>query len=404
MQSEAVSDDSRTNYRWYILTLVAMTATMAVAMPLMSIPVLFKEISEDLNLSLVQLGTVWGIANAAGVFVLLIGGLLADRFGVRLVLTVACFLGGLAGALRGLADGFISLTVTMFLFGLATAIIPIILHKTCAVWFSGRHLGLANGAVAIGMAVGFTLGALISATILSPLLGNWRNVMFLYGAISVVISILWCLSRNEPGKTVSSPDFVTTLPFRQALYKVVRIRNVWVLGFILLGQLSCVQGMLGYLPLYLRQVGWTPVSADGAVAAFNGISMVAVIPIVLLSYRLGSKRIVLFAGTLLTAIGVGLLSLVSGPLVYAAVLLAGIVRDGYMAVYMTTIIESEEIGAVYAGTAIGLATTVARLGVLFSPPIGNSLAGIGTGVPFTFWAGLAFLALFGFFFLKKQAL
>ena len=395
-----MSDDSRTNYRWYILTLVAMTATMAVAMPLMSIPVLFKEISEDLNLSLVQLGTVWGIANAAGVFVLLIGGLLADRFGVRLVLTVACFLGGLAGALRGVTDGFISLMVTMFLSGLATAIIPIILHKTCAVWFSGRNLGLANGAVAIGMAVGFTLGALISATILSPLLGNWRNVMFLYGAISVVISILWCLSRNEPGKTVSSPGFATAIPFRQALYKVVRIRNVWVLGFILLGQLSCVQGMLGYLPLYLRQVGWTPASADGTVAAFNGISMVAVIPIVLLAYRLDSKRIVLFAGTLLTAIGVGLLSLVSGPSVYAAVLLAGIVRDGYMAVYMTTIIESEEIGALYAGTAIGLATTVARLGVLFSPPIGNSLAGISIGLPFTFWAGLAFSSLFGFFFLK----
>ena len=224
--------------------------------------------------------------------------------------------------------------------------------------------------------------------------------MFLYGAISVVISILWYLSRNGPGKTVSSPDSATAIPFRQALYKVVRIRNVWVLGFILLGQLSCVQGMLGYLPLYLRQVGWTPASADGTVAAFNGISTLAVIPIVLLSYRLGSKRIILFAGTLLTAIGVGLLSLVSGPLVYAAVLLAGIVRDGYMAVYMTTIIESEEIGAVYAGTAIGLAATIARLGVLFAPPVGNSLAGIGIGLPFTFWAGLAFLALFGFFFLK----
>jgi len=400
VQSETVSDDIRSNYRWYILALVAMTATLAAAMPLMSMPVLFKEISEDLNLSLVQLGTVWGIANAAGIFILLIGGLLADRFGVRLVLTVACFLGGLAGALRGLADGFVSLTVTMFLFGLATAIIPIILHKTCAVWFSGRRLGLANGVVSIGMAVGFTFGALISATILSPMLGNWRNVMFLYGAISVVISILWCLSRNEPGKTVSSPDITTVIPFRQALSKVVRIKNVWVLGFILLGQLSCVQGTLGYLPLYLRQVDWTPVSADGTVAAFNGISTLAVIPIVLLSYRLGSKRIILFAGTLFTAIGVGLLSIVSGPSVWAAVLLAGIVRDGYMAVYMTTIIESEEIGAVYAGTAIGLAMTIARLGVLFAPPVGNSLAGIGIGLPFTFWAGLAFLALFGFFFLK----
>jgi len=394
-------ENGGSNYRWYILVLAALTFTFVVAMPMMCMPVLFKEISEDLGLNLVQIGTVWGMAALAGIFVALIGGLLGDRFGVKSVLSVACFLAGLAGALRGLSVDFITLAATMFLFGFMTAIIPVNVHKACGVWFPGRQLGLANGVVSMGMAVGFTVGAMISATILSPLLGGWRNVMFLYGAISIAISIFWLLTRSESSQVELSASYASTVPFRQALSRIVRIRSVWLLGFILLGQMSCVQGMLGYLPLYLREIGWTAASADGTLAAFNGTSMMAVIPIALLSDRLGSRKAVLFVATLMTAIGVGLLSVAGGTMVWASVIIAGIVRDGFMAVLMTMIIETEGVGAAYAGTAMGLVSTLSRPGGLVSPPIGNSLANINLGLPFIFWAALATAALFGFYFVKE---
>lgn len=76
-----IAKSNGANYRWYLLTLAALTHTFAVAMPMMSLPVLFKEISEDLNLSLVQVGMLWGMIPLAGLFVVLIGGLLGDRFG-----------------------------------------------------------------------------------------------------------------------------------------------------------------------------------------------------------------------------------------------------------------------------------------------------------------------------------
>jgi len=394
--------DSGSNYRWYILALAALTFTFVIAMPMMCMPVLFEEISRDLDLTLVQIGTVWGIIPLAGMFVVLIGGLLGDRFGVKRVLGTACLLAGLAGALRGLSDSFVTLTATLFLFGLLTAIIPPIIHKTCGIWFSGRRLGLANGIVSMGMAVGFTAGAMISATLLSPLLGGWRNVMFLYGAISIVISVLWLLTRSEPNQVESSAGYASTIPFRQALLRVVRIRDVWILGFILMGQLGCVQGMFGYLPLYLREIGWTGPNADGTLAAFHATSMMAVVPIVLLSDRLGSRKTVLFVAALMTAIGVGLLSVAGGTMVWASVIIAGIVRDGFMAVLMTTIIETDGVGTAYAGTAMGLVLTLSRLSGFLSPPIGNSLAGVNPGLPFVFWAALAAVALFGFCFLRQK--
>ncbi len=389
------------NYRWYILTLAALTFTFGIGMPMMSMPVLFKEISEDLNLSLVQLGTIWGMLGLGAIFVVLIGGLLGDRFGAKRVLSVACVLAGLAGALRGLSGSFITLAASTFVFGLLSMVIPPVVHKTCGVWFSGRRLGLANGVVAMGMALGFTLGAMTSATVLSPLLGGWRNVMFLYGAISIAVSVLWLLTRGEPSQVGSSASNASTVPFRQSLSRVVRIRGVWLLGFLLLGQLSCVQGVLGYLPLYLQEIGWTVASADGALAAFNGVSMIAVIPIALLSDRLGLRKVVLFAATLMTAIGVGLLSVVGGTMVWVSVIIAGVVRDGFMAVLMTMIMETEGVGATYAGTAIGLVLTLSHLGMVASPPIGNSLADVNLSLPFIFWAALATAALFVFYFVKE---
>lgn len=389
-------------YRWYVLALAALTFTFVVAMPMMCMPVLFEEISQDLDLSLVQIGAAWGIVPLAGVFVVLPGGLLGDRFGPKRVLVVACLLAGLAGALRGLSGGFITLAATLFLFGLLTAIIPPIVHKTCGVWFSGRHLGLANGVVSTGMAVGFTVGAMISATILSPLLGGWRNVLFLYGTMSVMMSALWLLTHSGPNQDELSTTYASTAPFREALSRVVRIRDVWLLGFVLAGQIGCVQGVLGYLPLHLRDTGWSGASADGALAAFHATSMVGVIPIALLSDRLGSRKAVLFGATLVLGVGVGLLSVASGAMVWALVIVAGFVRDAFMAVLMSTIIEMNRVGATYAGTALGLVLTLSRLSAFASPPIGNSLADIDASLPFVFWAALAVAGLLGFYLMKQK--
>jgi len=389
------------NYRWYILTLAALTHTFAIAMPTMSLPVLFKEMSVDMDLSLVEIGTVWGMIPLAAVFVVLTGGLLGDRFGVKRTLSVLCLLAGLAGALRGISDSFASLAITMFLFGALSASIPINVHKVASIWFPGRRLGLANGILSLGMGLGLTAGAMISATILSPLLGGWRNVLFLYGAISIGLCILWLLTQSKPGQVKSSSSYGGTVPLRQALSRVVRIRGVWFLGLIMLGQMACNTGMTGYLPLYLREIGWTATSADGALAAANLASMAATIPMTLLSDRLGSRKTILLAATLITAIGVGLLSVVSGTMVWVSAIMAIIARDGFMAVTITLLMETKGIGVTYAGTALGLAMMLSRVGGVISPPIGNSLASISPGLPFIFWAALATIALSGFFFIRE---
>jgi MFS family permease len=123
--------------------------------------------------------------------------------------------------------------------------------------------------------------------------------------------------------------------------------------------------------------------------------MVFVVPIALLSDRLGTRKKVLLVATVLIASGIGLLSVASGPLVWVAVSMAGMVRDGFMAVFMTAIIESEGVGAAYAGTATGMTMVFSGIGSLVAPPLGNSLAAINPGLPFIFWSALTGLGFIG---------
>jgi hypothetical protein len=71
------------------------------------------------------------------------------------------------------------------------------------------------------------------------------------------------------------------------------------------------------------------------------------------------------------------------------------VRDGFMALFMTMIFETEGVGTKLAGTATGFAMVFSGLGGLLAPPIGNSLAAVGAGMPFAFWAALAGLGILG---------
>jgi hypothetical protein len=53
------------------------------------------------------------------------------------------------------------------------------------------------------------------------------------------------------------------------------------------------------------------------------------------------------------------------------------------------IFETKGVGTAYAGTAIGLASTISMVGAFLAPPIGNSLDSINSGAPLIFWGCLA---------------
>jgi NNP family nitrate/nitrite transporter-like MFS transporter len=361
-------------------------------------PVLFSEIAGDLHLNIVQIGIVWGFGSVAAIFSIPTAGFLADRFGARRVLTIACLLAGVFGALRGFSDSFASLTVTSLLFGMVSEAVPVIVIKNTSLWFYGRGLGTAQGIITACVAGGMMVGSMISATVLSPWLGGWQNVMFFYGAFSFLLGIFWFLTVPEPARVEGS---ARTPPPLTALKHVLRRGNVWLIAIAMMAFAGSNKGMMGYLPLYLKNSGWSTAGADGTLAALNAAGMIAAVPLTLLSDRLGLRKSVLIPGVLVTGIGIGLLWKVTGPAVWPLAIMAGLFRDVIWAVAATIIVETEGIGPAYAGMAVGIVHSFTRIGYTFAPPVGNSLATIQAGLPFTFWAGLSLLALIAFFFARE---
>ena len=400
---------NNSNYRWYVLAITMLTYGIVTGAARLCMPVLFKQISDDLGLSVVAIGTIWGMDPLAGIFIGLPGGLLADRFGVRRTLMVVCILAGIFGALRGLSVNFISMAVTMFLFGLMAAAAPSIVPKVTAEWFGGRRLGMANALLNIAWAIGAMVATMFSATVFSPLLGSWRWVMLLYGVPSVLLGFLWFFTVRDPDKSDLSDDksqlpdtIAVKIPFREALSRVARMKEVWVLGLITTANWGAGMGLIGYLPLYLRNIGWTPATADSAITVLNGFSSLGVIPMVLLSDRIGSRKIVMAISITSMALSLGLLPLASTTGIWVLVIACGFLRSGASALFNVMIFEIKGVGSTYGGTATGLANTISMVGAFLAPPLGNSFANINQGYPFFFWSGLAAISLPMLFLIKNR--
>jgi len=376
------------NFRWYILALTMLTYAVIAGAARLCMPVLFKQISDDLDLSIVAVGVVWGMDPLAGVFIGLPSGLLADRFGVKRTLTVVCILAGIFGALRGFSVNFITIAITMFLFGLMAAATPSILPKVTAEWFSGQRLGLANALLNVAWSIGAIVATMFSATVFSPLLGGWRNVMLLYGIPAIALGLLWLFTGRDPDKSELPETAMSKIPFRQALTHVVRIKEVWIIGLVTLTNWGASMGFIGYLPLYLRNIGWTPVSADSAITVVNGAFAIGAIPMVLLAEKFRAIKGMSLFSICALAVTLALLPFLNSFGVWLILIFGGLGRSGLGSLINVMLLETKGVGSTYGGTAIGLASTVSMVGAFLAPPLGNSLVSINQGLPFIFWACL----------------
>ncbi|UCF61729.1 MAG: MFS transporter, partial [Anaerolineaceae bacterium] len=328
----------------------------------------------------------------------LFAGAIGDKIGPKRILIVGSMLIGLVGATRGLVSNFFSMVVVVSLGG---ALIPFIIMnglKIISLWFPSRQLGLANGLSAMGMAFGFFTGSMLSATLLSPLLGGWRQVLILYGVLGASLSIPWILVLPPPQSKFAIEE--GDISMRQAIIRVAGLKNIQLLGMTLFGVNGCVQSVLGYLPLYLRSIGWDALHADGALSAFHIMSMIFVVPIARWSDRLGSRKRLLHITVSMIIAGTGLLSVANGALIWVAVLMTGLVRDAFMAIFITMVIETEGVGPAYAGTASGFVIAISGIGCFLAPPLGNSFAEYHPSAPFAFWAALA---VFGMIWLSQSS-
>jgi MFS family permease len=99
-------------------------------------------------------------------------------------------------------------------------------------------------------------------------------------------------------------------------------------------------------------------------------------------------------------IGTFFMPFANGALVWVLMIVHGMFLDTFMSLTTTTLMESKDIKPEYFGTAIGVIFTMGLVGAVSGPPIGALFTNISGSAPFFFWAGLTFIALMIFSFVR----
>jgi MFS family permease len=132
------------------------------------------------------------------------------------------------------------------------------------------------------------------------------------------------------------------------------------------------------------------------------VNTIGVLPMVLLSDKIRSRKIIVFISLTAVIVTLALIPMAGTSGIWVLVIACGFLRSGGAALFNVIIFEIEGVGSTYGGTAIGLANTISMVGAFLAPPIGNSLANINPGYPFYFWSALAAMSLPLVFFIKNR--
>lgn len=174
---------------------------------------LANQLSNELGYSDTQIGSLNAIYHFPNMFLVLIGGLLVDKFGagrVALLTALICFTGTAINASSG---NYPLMLTGRFLFGVGAETMLVALTVALGIWF-GRHV------VALAMALNLSLGRLGSyAADLSPVWAGrlyeqgWQSPLILATALSAISVLgalgLWWLDRTRNAAQMTAN---TTIP------------------------------------------------------------------------------------------------------------------------------------------------------------------------------------------------
>ena len=181
-------------------------------------------------------------ASLAGYLTLsVLGGILATRFGPRIVITCGLALAALGMILTGLSNQLATATASQLLAGIGSGASNVPVMALLASWFAPRKLGLASGVAVLGSSLGLIITGSVTPLILDSYNEDgWRVCWFVFGGITAVLAILALgLLHNSAAEAGLKPIGAATeepiqIPTRRSLEwgKVYRARSVWQIGLV----------------------------------------------------------------------------------------------------------------------------------------------------------------------------
>ena len=198
----------------------------------------------DLELSEEAYGLVFSAFFWIYAPVQLFAGWLCDRFSVYKLMAVGILLWSGSTLLMGFAGGFASLLILRVMLGVGESISFPGSSKIIARHVPAERRGVANAAIAAGLALGPAVGTLAGGVILGT--WGWRAIFLLFG----IITLIWLLPWQQLVKTLPKTghhDEGPQVPVRVLLTKW----PLWSMSIVHALGNYCFYFLLAWLPLFL---------------------------------------------------------------------------------------------------------------------------------------------------------
>lgn len=220
--------------------------TLIGVMGISSITPAFPGIIKYFGISTQQVGLLIAAFTLPGIFLTPLTGILADRFGRKLVLVPALFVFGIAGFLCSFMRDFHLLLTFLFIEGIGASGLSSINITLIGDLYSGEKrttlMGYNASILSVGTAAYPALGGFIAAF-------DWQYIFYLpLLAIPLGVYVIYGLNNPEPG------DHQGIGVYFRRIWKNINQRNVW--GLFLINMLVFVLlygAYLTYFPVMLSE-------------------------------------------------------------------------------------------------------------------------------------------------------
>ena len=213
-----------------------------------------KILLSDFNVTAGELGKILAFYYFIYTPLQIVVGILMDRYGPQILLTVSCLLCALGNFLFSITDNILLAETSRLLMGGGAAFAYVGALKLATLWLPQRHFGLATGVI---NTVGMMIGAL-SEDALSPLIQHfgWVMTMHMLSGIGIVLCVtIWLFVRDGYQHiSENNVELMNYRPLIKGLKKAIVKPSMWmvgVIGFCLFSTVSVLSVLWG--PIYLQQ-------------------------------------------------------------------------------------------------------------------------------------------------------
>ena len=232
----------QSRYRWFVVVVFFFFMLLHQTDKLM-IGSLQVPISEAFGINNRQ----WGLVNSGALIVATIlypiWGYLYDRYARVKLLSLASFIWGATTWLNAIVRSFGGFLITRASTGIDDSSYPG-LFTLIADYFGPSLRGKIFGILQLAQPLGYLVG-MVLALIVAPMIGGWRSVFFITGALGLVIAILIFFGVKEMPRGKAEPEFENVSEIQSFRFSWAEAREIFkkrTMWFVFL------QGFAGVFP------------------------------------------------------------------------------------------------------------------------------------------------------------